>query len=316
MPCRRERSMGGNPGQVRRRPWRRGRVPRTVRGHHILRKPSSGPDRRPPADGRCRARMSLSCACRGRGRRAPTGGGAIHSGRFMSQQFSGAAAIRAAVMIMGSTYVTYAVGLLVSIVIARDLGPEDYGRYAYVVWMAGMLLAIANNGLTSTSIRFVSESLGRRSPESARRVHGWLLRRQIVCMVLVALGFVAASRWLAPDGWQGPLAWFVLVALVAGLTKAVYIFDASVAKGYGRFDVEARATVAMSFLSLVLVLALALVDAPLLAYLGAFTLASVGHTVMSRRMLRRGGIKPEMVAPEPELEGRLRQHLLWTVVLV
>ena len=168
----------------------------------------------------------------------------------MSQQFSGAAAIRAAVMIMGSTYVTYAVGLLVSIVIARHLGPDDYGRYAYVVWMSGMLLAVANNGLTSTSIRFVSESLGRESPESARRVHGWLLRRQIACMVLVALGFIATSRWLAPDGWQGPLAWFVLVALVAGLAKAVYIFDSSVAKGYGRFDVEARATVAMSVLNL------------------------------------------------------------------
>lgn len=234
----------------------------------------------------------------------------------MSQQFSGAAAIRAAVMIMGSTYVTYAVGLLVSIVIARDLGPEDYGRYAYVVWMAGMLLAIANNGLTSTSIRFVSESLGRRSPESARRVHGWLLRRQIVCMVLVALGFVAASRWLAPDGWQGPLAWFVLVALVAGLTKAVYIFDASVAKGYGRFDVEARATVAMSFLNLVLVLALVALQAPLLAYLAAFALVSVGYAVISRVMLRGGGMRAEMEAPGPELELRVRRHLMWTVVLV
>src|SRR5690606_21697897 len=85
---------------------------------------------------------------------------------------------------------------------------------------------------------------------AARRVHGWLLRRQVACMVLVALGFIVAARWLAPDGWEGPLAWFVLVALAAGLSKAVYIFDASIAKGYGRFDVEARATVAMSFLNL------------------------------------------------------------------
>lgn len=234
----------------------------------------------------------------------------------MSQQFSGAAAIRAAVMIMGSTYVTYAVGLLVSIVIARDLGPEDYGRYAYVVWMAGMLLAIANNGLTSTSIRFVSESLGRGSPASARRVHGWLLRRQIACMVLVALGFIATSRWLAPDGWQAPLAWFVLVALVAGLAKAVYIFDASVAKGYGRFDVEARATVAMSFLNLVLVLVLVALHAPLIAYLAAFVLVSIGYALVSRAMLRGGGMRAEMEAPGQELELRVRRHLVWTVVLV
>lgn len=234
----------------------------------------------------------------------------------MSQQFSGAAAIRAAVMIMGSTYVTYAVGLLVSIVIARHLGPDDYGRYAYVVWMSGMLLAVANNGLTSTSIRFVSESLGRESPESARRVHGWLLRRQIACMVLVALGFIATSRWLAPDGWQGPLAWFVLVALVAGLAKAVYIFDSSVAKGYGRFDVEARATVAMSVLNLVLVLALVALGANLIAYLAAFALVGIGYAAISRAMLRGGGMRAEMAAPGPELEASVRRHLKWTVVLV
>lgn len=234
----------------------------------------------------------------------------------MSQQFSGAAAIRAAVMIMGSTYVTYAVGLLVSIVIARHLGPDDFGRYAYVVWMAGILLAIANNGLTSTSIRFVSESLGRKSPDAARRVHGWLLRRQVACMVLVALGFIVAARWLAPDGWEGPLAWFVLVALAAGLSKAVYIFDASIAKGYGRFDVEARATVAMSFLNLVLVLVLVALRAPLIAYLCAFVLVSAGHMAISRTMLRKGGMHARMDPPDPALEAQVRRHLLWTVVLV
>ena len=48
----------------------------------------------------------------------------------MGQQFSGAAAIRAAMMIMGSTYVTYAVGLLVSIIIPSiilmKLSGDDY----------------------------------------------------------------------------------------------------------------------------------------------------------------------------------------------
>src|SRR5690606_17414992 len=83
---------------------------------------------------------------------------------IMGQQFSGAAAIRAAMMIMGSTYVTYAVGLLVSIIVARSLGPEDFGRYSYVVWVAGILLALGNNGLSTTAIRFMSDLLGRDAP--------------------------------------------------------------------------------------------------------------------------------------------------------
>jgi len=234
----------------------------------------------------------------------------------MNQQFSGAAAIRAAAMIMGSTYVTYAVGLLVSIVIARHLGPEDFGRYSYVIWMAGILIALGNNGLTTTVIRFVSESLGRRSVESARRVHGWLLRRQLVCFVLVSVVFVLASRHLAPDGWQGSLASFVVIALVAGVSKALYLFDASVAKGYGRFDVEARSTVTLSLVNVAAVLVLVYFDAPLMGYLVAFTLISVGYGAMSRWMLRRGDMVSSTQPLDADMQLRVRRHLLWTVILI
>lgn len=234
----------------------------------------------------------------------------------MSQQFSGAAAIRAAMMIMGSTYVTYAVGLLVSILVARHLGPDDFGRYSYVIWMAGILIAVGNNGLTLTVIRFVSESLGRKSVESARSVHGWALRLQWACLGLMSVAFVLASRHLAPDGWQGPLAGFVAIALVAGIAKAIYIFDSSVAKGYGRFDVEARSTVAMSMASIAIVLVLVYFDAPLMGYLLCFMFVSIGHGAMSTWLLRSGGMISSRQALEPELERRVRGHLLWSVMLV
>ena len=234
----------------------------------------------------------------------------------MGQQFSGAAAIRAAMMIMGSTYVTYAVGLLVSIIVARSLGPADFGRYSYVVWVAGILLALGNNGLSTTAIRFMSDLLGRDAPEAARSVHGWLLRRQLLCLALVAVVFALASRHLAPDGWEGPLAWFVLIALVAGLSKAVYIFDASVAKGYGRFDVEAKATVTLSGVNVVAVLLLVYFDAPLLGYLLAFVLVSMGYGLMSSWMLRRGGMVTSAAPLDPALRQRVRGHLFWTVILV
>ena len=234
----------------------------------------------------------------------------------MGQQFSGAAAIRAAVMIMGSTYVTYAVGLVVSIIVARSLGPDDFGRYSYVVWVAGILLAFGNNGLTTTAIRFVSELLGRESPDVARSVHGWLLRRQLACLALVAVVFVLGAKQFAPVGWQYPLWWFVAIALVAGLAKAVYIFDSSIAKGYGRFDVEAKATVTLSGVNVVSVLLLVYFDAPLIAYLLAFLAVSIGYGLMSSWMLRRGGMTSVAAPLAPELGQRVRQHLFWTVLLV
>lgn len=219
-------------------------------------------------------------------------------------------------MVMGSIYVTYAIGLLISIMVARSLGPDDFGRYSYVIWMAGILISFSNNALTLTVIRFVSESLGRRSPESARSVHGRLLRAQWACLTLSGLLFVGLSPFFAPDGWEGHLSGFVAVALLAGLAKALYLFDASVAKGYGRFDVEARTTVAMSFVSLVLVLVLLYHDAPLMGYLVAFTIVSIGHPIMTARMLRKGGLIPSRAPLDPELSLRMRRHFSWTLLLV
>ena len=75
----------------------------------------------------------------------------------MNQPFGRGAAIRAALQMTGSTYVIYATGLLVSALIARSVGPADFGRYSYLVWLAGVLIMVGNNGLTTSAIRFVSE---------------------------------------------------------------------------------------------------------------------------------------------------------------
>jgi len=233
----------------------------------------------------------------------------------MNQQFSGAAAIRAAMMVMGSTYLTYALGLLTSVLVARTLGPDDFGRYSYVVWLAGLLIAIGNNGLTTTAIRFVSESLGRESSEGARSVHGWLRRRQYACLAVIAVGFLALHRFLVPAGWDGHVSGFVIVALVAGMTKALFLFDVSVAKGYGRFGIEASSTVVMSIVNIAAVLVLLAIKAPLMAYMALFAAVGASYAFLSGLMLRRAGITPSHAALETSLLVRLRRHLMWTVVL-
>ncbi len=233
----------------------------------------------------------------------------------MNQPFSGVAAIRAAMMVMGSTYVTYAIGLLTSVLVARSLGPDDFGRYSYVVWLAGMLIAFGNNGLTTTAIRFVSESLGRRAEEDARRVHGWLRRRQLACLAAVAVAVVALTPFIEPAGWEGHRGAFLIVVLAAGIAKAMFLFDVSVAKGHGLFGVEAKSTVVLSLFNIVAVLALLWIDAPLMAYMALFACIGIGYAIASAMMLRTARISAAREAPADDLLVRLRRHLFWTVVL-
>ena len=96
----------------------------------------------------------------------------------MSNQFGAKAVLRSVLLTTGSTYVTYAAGLVTSMLIARGLGPADYGRYAYLVWLSGLLVLVMNHGLTTSAIRFVSESLGRKSLVDAQDVHRRLQRWQ------------------------------------------------------------------------------------------------------------------------------------------
>nr|WP_281421657.1 polysaccharide biosynthesis C-terminal domain-containing protein [Lysobacter antarcticus] len=218
-------------------------------------------------------------------------------------------------LVMGSTYVTYALGLLASIIVARALGPDDFGRYSYVVWLVGLLIMVGNNGLNATALRFISESLGRQSPETARAVHGWARRRQYACLVLIAVAFAALVPFVMPAGWEDRARVFVALTLAAAVPKALFMFDASVGKGYGRYGVEATSSVVMSVINMIAVLLLMQTGAGLIAYMALFAATSAGYALSSRLLLRAGDLGPTRAPLPPELLGRLRPHLFWTVIL-
>jgi O-antigen/teichoic acid export membrane protein len=234
----------------------------------------------------------------------------------MNQPFGKGAAIRAALQMTAATYVVYAAGLLVSALIARSVGPADFGRYSYLVWLAGVLIMIGNNGLTTSAIRFVSESLGRDSIGTARDMHGWLKRRQLASLTLVVVLYLAAMPFLKPAGWAQDELWlFAAIVLVSTIAKAMYLFSISVAKGYGRFDVEAVTSIVVSVLNAAAVVVLIMLHAPLMAYLVLFALTCIAYAGSAVVMLRIADIAPTHGAIEPVLQSRLKQHLLWTVVL-
>ena len=233
----------------------------------------------------------------------------------MSNPFSRLATAKAALLMTGSTYVSFFFGLIVSAVIARALGPADFGRYAYVVWLSGLLVAIGNNGLNTTGIRFISESLGRDSTESARAVDGWLRRLQYLCLVAITVGFLITLPFSVPASWNVHIALFAGVVLVSVIAKTLYLFDISVAKGYGQYSIEAFASMAVSAINLACVLGLFFLRAPLVAYLGLFAATGTAYALIVWRMLRARKISPSAQGLDDSIAPRLKTHLLWTVIM-
>lgn len=233
----------------------------------------------------------------------------------MNQRFGALAALKGAILMTGTSVTTYTIGLLVSAVIARHLGPEDYGRYAYVVWLSGVMVMAGNNGLTTTGIRFVAEALGRDAPKVADAVGNWLYRRQLACILVVVAAFLLAFPALRPSGWSDVSWLFVTVVVISMAAKALYLFEISIAKGHGRFDIEATSSIVASLLNAGLVFLLYWHDASLNSYLVLFAGISAIYFVMAAFMFRRHrmpGVREEL---DTEFLSRMRKHLLWTVVL-
>jgi O-antigen/teichoic acid export membrane protein len=222
--------------------------------------------------------------------------------------------LRSALLMTGATYINYGTGLVISMLIARHLGPAEYGKYAYLIWLTGVLIALVSNGLTTTAIRFVSES-NAADPAQAAAVHGWLKKGHLVSQVAVAAAFLAAVPFLQPAGWQGQLWAFAALTIVCAATKGNYIFNASVAKGYGQFSVEAVTSNLMSVGTLIAVVALTLAGARIEHYLAVFLAASVGHALIAFMLLKRAGIRAARGALPAALQTRVSRHFGWTLML-
>lgn len=214
-----------------------------------------------------------------------------------------------------ATYLTYAIGLLGNALVGRGLTPENFGRYSYVVWLCGWLVLVINNGLTTSGIRFVAESIGGGSLANARRTHWYLQRLSRYSELVILAGFTTVVWFIRPVEWRQSLPLFIGVVVISALAKSRYLFDISIAKGYRHFKVEAYSTVTVGLLALLGWGALYLVRAPLTAYLLVFAVSSIGYLLSASIQLRNAGVSAAPGALPPEVLSRLRRHLQWTVLL-
>ena len=54
-------------------------------------------------------------------------------------------------------YTEYFLGMLTSILIARNLGPDGFGAYSLIIWLVAVSMTVVNAGTAGAVIRFVAE---------------------------------------------------------------------------------------------------------------------------------------------------------------
>ncbi|HEV7777447.1 MAG TPA: oligosaccharide flippase family protein [Luteibacter sp.] len=226
------------------------------------------------------------------------------------------AVLRSVTIVSVSTYIEYALGLVVSIWIARALGPADFGRYAFTIWLCSWLIVCSNHALTTSSTKFIAEAEGAGRPGVASHIAHYLGRVQNLSSLVVMLLFVLGTWILRPTEWQEfliPVTGLVIIAVVA---KANYTMLVAIEKGQEHFEPEAIATVLTGAIGIALVIAATLAHAGLLAFVALFAIASLTLNLINRVSYRRY-CRPFSAGPIPaDIKQRLTRHLRQTSVLV
>lgn len=220
-------------------------------------------------------------------------------------------ALRSTIFSSVGIYSEYFLGMIAAIMIARHLGPKDYGIYALFIWFAAVGVVITNSGIATGVIKFVAELRGADRDELIvpllahfRRIQRWHM------LVVLGIGtalYLAAAKRFAPDLGRVE---FALLAVAVGM-RAPYMFNIAIAKGFEAFDATAKVAMVAAPTNLAMVGLAMLLHASIFWFLVVYAGSSAIFLLVSWLQVRR------LVAPLPtthadlpaDLLPRMRRHL-------
>lgn len=208
-------------------------------------------------------------------------------------------------------YFEYIVGLVISIVIARSLGPSEYGIYGYLVKIAGISIVFTNAGINTGAIKFLSEALTLQRTDQIRPIFEFFqkvqrLKTLFVIIVLVGLNFIFPG--LIVDQQYQHLLLFLISAIAF---KSAHMYRVGVLKGHERFDLLAFSVMVVAPLNLLLIIGAHYFQAGMSVYYIIFAVVSSFYWIVSGFYLQRLKLQISSagVVLDPELKVRIKHHL-------
>lgn len=161
---------------------------------------------------------------------APDSSGGEQKGSGLAPRELQSRALRGATWSAVSSVLALPLAILVSVVVARTLGPQGYARFAYLTFLIPLLIALTDLGFAQATSRSVSQAFASgdlgRTRELLGKALGWnLVRLPLLCVLVLAiarpgtLGAVLVVAFLAISTAGGGLV-FSLHAENRGATLA------------------------------------------------------------------------------------------------
>lgn len=193
---------------------------------------------------------------------------------------------------------TAGVGLAISVIAARRLGPGGFGAYSYFIWVMRLVAIVGALGIPYAMSKFLPEFLGANDASRAKASFRWVLRIHLA-FTPVLFAITAAIGW-SKDG--------LLVGVSLGssvvLLSVVFSLDGAIS-GLRRFRWLARNATVVSIAHISMVGVAAALGGGWRVFLlvqAAASVIALGVSLGSVRAGLQGGIAPRL---EPEVRRKI-----------
>jgi len=191
-----------------------------------------------------------------------------------------------------SILLTLGSSLLLSIALARKLGPEQYGSYSFALWLVGLGALLSNMGISVASTKFISEYQGAGDQRGLL----WVIRATLRSRALVAVGIAVAlapiSMLLVRDDPGSSVRFYPLLISLALVPYALHQAFQGILKGFQRYDYSALALSVGLLLKAFVAVTLVLLGYGILHLLALEVVAWVLAAGLGLLFLRRLAEKP------------------------
>lgn len=195
--------------------------------------------------------------------------------------------------------------LIMSVILARGLGPSLMGDLSYVIWAERTLIALASLGYMYATVRYTAETFGRGEGHRAWGVVRLFMRREIITTAIVVAVVVPIILAVAPAGLQAPI---LVVALTLFFITIEGIYTHAL-QGAQRYDITARTSMIKMGLQVP-------VAGLVVHYGGGLTLllATLGVTLLVSLLIQRNRAlavyQDSLAAPAMPMTAEMRAYIV------
>jgi O-antigen/teichoic acid export membrane protein len=191
-----------------------------------------------------------------------------------------------------SVLLTLGSSLLLSIALARKLGPEQYGSYSFALWLVGLGALLSNMGISVASTKFISEYQGAGDQRGLLWVVRATLRSRALVAVAIAIALVPISMLLVRNDPGSSVRYYPLLISLALVPYALHQAFQGILKGFQRYDYSALALSVGLLLKAVIAITLVLLGYGILHLLALEVVTWVLAAGLGLLFLRRLAEKP------------------------